>query len=169
MTEIRPGRIGTARPFDRDLFFAEIARLGDWPNAIAAPDPHFVAFVAANFRDKADAELEDFGRKLVEQGAAYLSAWGPDCERMHTRFDLAIIELRPAGDADDVILTTDHADESLDEALWDVLFVAWPAAKYETNCDSVLAIAVGNDEWAPAIRRRLSDPDQLNDAVLSSD
>jgi hypothetical protein len=30
------------------------------------------------------------------------------------------------------------------------LFALWPALKYESNCDSVLAIAVGSDESAIA-------------------
>jgi hypothetical protein len=30
------------------------------------------------------------------------------------------------------------------------VFALWPALKYESNCDSVLAIAVGSDESAIA-------------------
>jgi hypothetical protein len=165
MPHALPQPVEGARVAGRELFFAEAARIDDWPESIDAPDPYFVLFVAADAARIADAELTIFARKLIGQGAACMSAWGPGCGRMHLAFDEADIDLNPDFGADDVIGTTDHADESLDEALWDALFVEWPAPKYEATCDSFLAISVGRDDWAAAVRRRLEDPEGLEAAL----
>jgi hypothetical protein len=90
-----------------------------------------------------------------------MSAWGRGCERVHLAFDEADIELNPDFDATDVIGTTDHGDETLDEALWYALFVEWPAPKYDAACNALLAISVGNDDWASTVRHRLHDPERL--------
>jgi hypothetical protein len=156
-----PGALG------RRLYVAQVGRLQDWPDAIAAPAPHFVLFVAADARAVDDAELEEFARKTLEQGAAYLVAWGPDCGRIHLQFDAA--DINTGRSAEEWIMTEDWADESLDQALWNALFVAWPSGWYESTTKSLLAIAVGNEEWTAAIRRRLADPDQLNEDVVGDE
>lgn len=161
MPHAQPELVEGPGAWGRKLFFAQISGLADWPISIVEPEGHFVLFVAADVTDAPDADLEAFARKLVTQGAVYTCAWGPGCRRLHHSFDAADIALNPESDADHVILTTDHADESLDEALWEALFSAWPAATYESTCNSLLAIAVASDEWASAIRRRLEDPDQI--------
>jgi hypothetical protein len=149
----------------RDLFLAEVARVQDWPGEIEQPDPYFVLFVAADVREIDDDVLDAFARKLLTQGAACVCAWGFGCERTHDRFDWVEIDRNPGFDDEDVILTSVHEDESLDEALWYALFTAWPAPKYEDRCDATLAIAVGDDEWAEQIRRRMGDPAQFIDEL----
>lgn len=131
----------------------------DWPESIVAPGPHFVLFVAGDASSADESDLREFARKLIGQGAAYLAAWGPEAGRVESSFDDADIDLHP--DPDDYLLTVSATDEALDEALWDVLFVASPSPRYEHSCTSLLAITVGNDEWAATIERRLAAPDEL--------
>ena len=162
-----PEPVEGPRALGRRSYVAQIARLQDWPESIDAPEPHFVLFVAANAEGIADAEIDEFARKLIGQGASYLVAWGPDAERVHHRFDVADID---AGRGPEEWIMTEHwADESLDEALWNALFGASPGERYESSTDSLLAIAVGNEEWSATLRRRLADPDQLNDDVVENE
>jgi hypothetical protein len=58
---------------------------------------------------------------------------------------------------DSVIITMWFEDESLDEALWKLLYVAFPANDYERDCHAGLSIIVGNPEWTDLARNRLLD------------
>jgi hypothetical protein len=155
VTIVRPKLILRNGPLGRALFFAHTPQLEVWPTKVATPDPGFVLFVAADFTDIADAVLKEFALKLLEQGAVYVCAWGRDCRRAHLRFDEADIERNPYLD----VLTVDGEGESLDEALWFALFHAWPSGRYESRCNSLLAIAV--DACGSPIEQRLAAPDRL--------
>lgn len=161
MADPAPALIKASGPLNRRLFLAQVPELRDWPAAIEAPEPHFVLFLAANATGVEDDELEAFAHKLLDQGTAYVSVWGPDCERAHACFDTAEVKAYPG--RKEIVMTVDNRDESLDEALWCALFNAWPNAAYEATCGSLLAIAVGDGDWAAQIERRLADPDRLLD------
>jgi hypothetical protein len=105
---------------------------------------------------------------MIDQGIAYLCAWGPDCERVHDIFD----EVHVMREIDEKreyphVMTTWHKDESLDEALWHMLNSAYPDEVLAETCGVDLAVSVANDQWAAHIQRRLSNMSQLNEEVLS--
>ncbi|NGM49440.1 hypothetical protein G5B46_07470 [Caulobacter sp. 602-2] len=54
---------------------------------------------------------------LVDSGCLYAMTWGAGCEAWHDAIDDAFIAAHPAGlpDDDQLIMTTWHDDESLDE------------------------------------------------------
>ena len=73
---------------------------------------------------------------LVERGLAFVSAWGTDCARVETDFDTAIVDRNPNETADNVILTTSHANDSLKEAVEFFVLVAQPAPAYVDGCNT---------------------------------
>jgi hypothetical protein len=58
MPHTQPERIEGARAAGPDLFVGQIPQLQDWPGSIAAPDPYFVLFVAADSAEVADHDLK---------------------------------------------------------------------------------------------------------------
>jgi hypothetical protein len=148
--------IGVESVNERALYVTELPSLDEWPERIEEPVPHFVAFVAADAASVDDEALHAFARKLAAQGAVYVCAWGPGCERLHDAIDA----VAPAG-----VVTTWHADDTLDEALWFALFASSPHASWVETTDSVLAIVVGDPRWAAQVRGRLGNPDGLRTSL----
>ena len=168
MSEARVVRIRRERWRDRDLLLASIRRLEQWPDSTVMPQHHFILFVAVDATSIDDNALEALANKLLGQGAAYVCAWGPECERVHQAFDVAREAVYP-NDAERLVMTTSHADETLAEALWFALFTALPGEGFGDRCDDLLALSVGNDEWTAQIGSWLENPHQLNAEVLATD
>jgi hypothetical protein len=147
--------VGVEPVNERALYVSQVPALGDWPEAIEEPPPHFAAFVAADTTGLAEGDLHVFAGLLLGQGAVHVSAWGPGCERLHDAFDAVLGDTRPR------VETTWHADDTLDEALWFALFASIPDDAYVETTDSVLAIVVGEPQWAAHVRGRVGNPDAL--------
>ncbi|MDP9351207.1 MAG: hypothetical protein M3P51_06680 [Chloroflexota bacterium] len=132
-------------------------RLDPW----SLPSPHFACLLACDAHDMDDEVIVATANQLFDRGLAYFCAWGPDCQRVHDLVDDVILlrELDhpnyPEGDDERYpVMTTWHSEETLDEALWYLLFAARPDEVYEATCKSRLAISVGNDEWGAEIEMR---------------
>jgi hypothetical protein len=147
-------RVGEEPVFERQLFLATLDRLEDYPEELTEPGRNFVLFLAVDGMDVPDAVLTAFARTVLEQGAAYVCVWGPGCEHVHDFFD--------AERGDRLVLTTWHDDETLDQALWFSLFVAFPDESLLAKGQAVLAVVVGHEDWAEQVRGRLSDPGTLH-------
>jgi hypothetical protein len=72
--------------------------------------------------------------------------WGPDCETVHDLVDAAIVQMNPLESSATVVMTTWHAKETIEKAVWFFLNCAWPAAAYEQACESWVAAVIGNAE-----------------------
>ena len=157
----------------RTLYLSVLPRLTEWPDHLAEPDPHFVLFLALDARNVDSEALAAFAQKTYRQGLAYLCAWGPDCERVHDVFDSTLVaddEIREDWEEhDSVVMTAWVTAESLDEALWEALNASLPHKRYESTCDAVLAVVVGNSAWAEHVQRRLADPEALSRDVLEAE
>jgi hypothetical protein len=149
--------VGVEPTHERAMYVVELPRLGDYPDELERPGPHFVAFVAADVAAASDEELARFARTLVTQGASYVCAWGPGCERLRDAVD----EVR------DDVTTSWHQDDTLDEALWFALFATVPDERYLETTDAVLAVVVAEPKWAAQVRGRLGNPKALSDAVVA--
>src|SRR5712664_1559897 len=65
-------------------------------------------------------------RAWVDAGASYICAWGPDSEQVEETFDYASF-LPECGDPlPFTLMTTSHADETLEETLWFAFSAASP-------------------------------------------
>jgi hypothetical protein len=62
-------------------------------------------------------------------------------------------------------MTTWHADDTLDQALWFALYTACPHDQLIETCGATVCIVVGRDDWAADVRAALSDPDALTARV----
>ena len=119
------------------------------------PARRFGCFLAMDASRVGDEMIRELIRALLSAGAAYFATWGPGCQRVHDLIDAERPEDEPG--PDDVVMTTWHDDEDLDEAIWESIYVAMPAGRYENGCEAVVAIVVDAPAAAEQIRRRYSD------------
>ncbi|HZI61482.1 MAG TPA: hypothetical protein VFD62_12250 [Pyrinomonadaceae bacterium] len=164
-----PELIGRNDVTERDLFFLSLPSVLDVPGKLNLPSKYFGVLLVCDARNLEDALVVNLARSLIAQGMRYFCSWGNDCERVHDLLDSVIVEDHPDETDESVIITMWYAHESLDEALWQFLYVAFPANDYEKDCHADLAIIVGNSEWTKQAKNRLSDLDELNKTVVGED
>jgi hypothetical protein len=166
--DVQPQLVRRATSTERALYLARVEDVEHWPDHLDAPKPHFVVFLAMDATALDASRILELGKTLLAQGMVYLCAWGPDCERVHDLFDQAEVERGTSTD-DAFLMTTWHDDESLDEALGFASSATVPSEAYIATCGALVAIVVGNSEWADHVEARLSDPERLNDEVLANE
>ncbi len=146
-------RIAREEVSGRGLYVLELVtpRVGEFE----PPARRFGCFLVMDASRVDDETIRELVRALLGAGAAYFATWGPGCQRVHDLIDAQRPEDEPG--PDDVVMTTWHDDENLDEAIWESIYVAMPAGRYEDGCDAVVAIVVDAPAAAEQIRRRYSD------------
>jgi hypothetical protein len=151
-------RFGIGAVCDRDLSLLELTDLDSLPPTIALPSRHFACLVLLDAQGIEVGSIGRFAESLLSQGAVYVGIWGPDCERVHDIFDEEIVGRGPEVPRfDPGVMTTWHADEDLDDALWFLLEVSYPDDRFFETCGSALVITVGSPMWAAHVREALSD------------
>jgi len=63
-------------------------------------------------------------------------------------------------------MTTWHAKESLDDALFFFLNSTCPDEYYEGSTKCSLAIVIGNKEWSTVVREALTQPREYSERVV---
>ena len=149
---------------ERNLFTLELVAPRELPRHINVGSQYFGTLIAWDARAATHDEIVSFVRTLVDAGSVSFVCWGPDCERVHDIAD----ECDPYKDNDSVIMTTWHADESLDKAIWYFLNTMFAMADFEHAFRSSVAISVGSEPWASAIRAALCDPRSFSARVLAT-
>jgi low affinity Fe/Cu permease len=132
-----------------------------WPTSNPLPAGRFRLFVAADISDVSVHAISEFASAALSQGMVYFSAWGRDCERLHDIIDEVIVEdeigehrfVGPT--ANDVVMTTWHEDETLEEALDFFTTSAIPTNGFAVNSSFRLVICIGNPDWAETATRVL--------------
>jgi hypothetical protein len=160
--------LGTDSVTERELFALELESPEALPATLGLSSPRFACLVAWDARDVEAARIARFARKLIDAGAVYVCAWGPDCERVHDIIDEEEIGPNPPLTVDRVVMTTWHANDSLAEAIWFVLHNSWPDEGYEEGCASTLGVAIGSAQWASEIRDAFSRPREFASQVLGN-
>jgi len=125
-------------------------------NEVSPSDAHFALFVAMNAQGVADNEVLRGAQQLFSKGLACLCAWGPDCERIHDLFDVAARDINSKLSGDDVIMTTWHSRESLEEALWFFVHTAFVTEKFEKTCKDWIIAPISNLEWFDLIKSKFA-------------
>jgi hypothetical protein len=138
------------------LSFRTIAELAE---RLPIRTRYFLLLLAWDAPEKTPQQLMSFFRPLVDRGLVYFCAWGSRCEAVHDAVDQCDIQKHhEAGKAlcnDSIVMTTWHARESLQEALWFFKTCAMPAESFDpSNCDR-FAVAVGNLNWGPEMEKAL--------------
>jgi hypothetical protein len=159
----------TTTESDRSVFSLAIDALDSFPSKLSLPRQHFVLLVACDATLIENSVVAKFAKLIMDLGAVYVCAWGPDCERVHDIFDEVFVD-HGIQDTNSWphVMTTWHENESLDEALWFMLNTAYPDEAVVRTCNACLAVSVANDDWAAQINRRLTNLVELDEAVLGT-
>jgi hypothetical protein len=145
----------------RDHFrVLELATL-HWPSLLPIPSRRFRLFVAADVTAISTEVISEFAYTALKSGMVYFCSWGPDCSRFHDIVDEVIVEddlgerLFVSSNEDDVVMTTWHEKDHLEEALDFFINWAYPDGNFADDSDHWLAISLNNSEWAESIRRKI--------------
>lgn len=132
----------------------------------------FVCLLAWDTGVDQDAEITWLARHLRGAGCAYICCWGRGAGNVEDLFDLVDIERNPEADADEILMSTCHEREPLNDALWFAMFAAYPS-RQQGDTRTVLALTIGSPDYAHLIRMSMSKPDEFNSRmcaqVLDSD
>src|SRR3954470_16679509 len=160
--------------YGRALYLSTISHLEQWPATLAEPRPYFVLLLMLDASKFTDEQVRAFADKIAAQGVGYVYAWGPDADRVHFIFDLALYVdnddlRREAEENDTIILTSSDENEDLDDAIYFGVFHAHPDDYYYApeGWNPLLAIVVGSPDWADQVRRRFLDTEALSEDVLA--
>lgn len=154
--------IGKNEVTQRELHLLSLPTLQAHLPNLELPSPYFGAFLVCDADQIADTVIVELAHSLLRQGLVYFCVWGKDCERVHDLFDDVIVELDPCETKESVRMTFWLDGESLDEALWHFLYVAFPADNYWENCKAELIVVIGDERAASQIRARLTDQSALS-------
>jgi len=141
----------------REVWLREASRVEDWPRELPWTSAGFGLLFAADHAVDATAIAED----AVARGVAFVCAWGPGCAMVEEAFDEAIVGSGREETKHDVVLTTSHAEESLEEALEFFLDAATPSRDRAKDCQAWCILALGKGlakRFERALRRRGATP-----------
>jgi len=163
-------RAGYESTTERSLYTLGVAEPLDVVGIKEFPTSHFACFIAWDALQSSKALVTSVVERLLYAGATYICAWGPGCNGVHDVADEA--RESQCGGADDrahpVVMTTSHASDSLQDALWVFLFLTFPDERFEEPTRSGLAITIGNSVWEEQIRQALQDPAAFAGRALAS-
>lgn len=133
----------------------------EWPTSLTLATRRFCLFIAADSSGSTADVISEFALAALHQGMVYCAVWGPGCERFHDIIDEMVArdglnERRFVGPTpNDVIMTTWHADESIEEALEFFTMSALPTEGLLADSDFRVVACIGNPEWATIASRVL--------------
>jgi hypothetical protein len=151
---------------NRKLAYCEIE---DYNSSIILSPDKSTYFNCFLYWNDSSVNKNDYGfiKQLIKYGCIYFDIWGPDCEKQHDLVDEILEQIYPNSNEDDVILTSWHSDESLNDALWTFLCANYPANKYWNDCRFSLALSIkGTADNRQIIRNALINPDEFSRIVL---
>lgn len=150
----------------RPLCLLKGVRLAEWSGGPGIP--LFTALLAIDATRYSDEEITALAARLAQSQIGYLRAWGPGCGRVDFLFDTEFIDAEQRGEQRPFLMTSssEDADESLAEAVWYAIYVAWSDVEQD-----VPAVVFGSDreEWCAEIRAWLCDLDALDREVVDDD
>jgi hypothetical protein len=164
---VSPEFIGRDSATERDLFALALPSPEALPERVRLSSPRFICLVAWDATGVSAQRIGVFARKLLDSGAVYVCAWGPDCKRVHDIIDEEEVGPNPPEEVDRLVMTTWHDDEPLTEAIWFALNSSCPDEGYLEGSDSVLGVAIGSAAWFAEIRSAFSDPGRFSAQVLA--
>ena len=154
-----------------ELYSLHVSFLRDIAGKLSVPTAGFTVLIACDSEGLSSDEIRDCAKALIAKGVVYVCCWGNGCERFHDILDEVWItcgteEKSSTVASNSTLMTTWHDDESLDDALWHLLFTAWPPAGDESAFYSIVAVSVNDINWADQITSRLSDIRRFGDEML---
>ncbi len=138
---------------NRQVWLLGATSVDKWPSTMPWSCVGFGLLLAVDHAVDATELAED----AVARGVAFVCTWGPGCAIVEDAFDDAIVTSGRAETKHDVVLTTSHAEESLEEALEFFLDAATPSRDRVKGCGAWFVFAVGEGlraRFERALRRR---------------
>ena len=138
----------------------EVPRL-EWPATLEVPSKRFRLLVAADVNRASTQAISDFALSALKRGMVYFCAWGQGCEGFHDIVDEIVVGngatdqgvSGPSGS--DVVMTTWHDDETLEDALEFLTTSAVPTDGFAPDSDFRLVICVASQQWAAQAQKFL--------------
>lgn len=155
--------IGTDRETERELYLLDLSSPDDFPTSLNTCGKYSTVLLAWDATNVEAAQIASLAQRLIEAGAVYFCTWGSDCERVHDIIDEQWVGDTSSITNDPTLMTTWHAHDTLDEAIWFALYAALPIDKYFDDCRSVIAVCIGNSDWAATIRSAFVDTRRFNE------
>lgn len=124
---------------EREVWVLEAESARDWP----AHPPWSSAGFCLLFAAEHVVDVTRLAQAALDQGLAFACSWGPGCEMIEETFDEVIVSRGGDETEDDVVLTTSHAGETLEEAIEFFLDVATPASAREPSCGAWTIFPLG--------------------------
>lgn len=150
------------RSSPQPLFVLDAPTLAESLSSLSGlPSVNFVTLLIADFESLDGQELGGWTAELVRLGCRYFCAWGKGCEMAHEVFDEECSIFDP--EVESVIMTTDHGNETLEEAIWFALNVAVPASPYDQNWNGILGISINDPDSTGKLRSAFADPVTFSD------
>jgi len=147
-----------------DFAVVEVSELV-WPASLNLPSKRFRLLIAADTANCTVDVISEFAESALIKGMVYFCAWGSGCSRFHDIVDEVIVgdelgahRFAPPS-SEDVIMTTWHDDESLEEALDFFTTCAFPTDGYAEHSGYRVVICLANSEWASTARKFLREAD----------
>ncbi|MDP6929260.1 MAG: hypothetical protein QF412_06120, partial [Planctomycetota bacterium] len=140
----------------QSLHLLNLEELAAWPEDLQLTSPHFRLFLACDARHIAAEQTQRFADKILDQGAAYVSLWGPDSYRIDTVIEEAdSLRNLNAAPGRPVVATSWHRTEPLKEAIWFFLNCTEADPAFQNTCNTWLAASIGNVQWFDDIWHQL--------------
>jgi len=136
-----------------------------WPATLEIPSKRFRLLVVGDTSQLSVRAISDLAAAALERGMVYCCCWGEGCERFHDIVDEVIVadDLGPrkfsGSKPDDVIVTTWHEDEPLEEALYYFAQLAIPTGGFHSGSEFHLVLCLNNPEWAEQSKKYLQSLD----------
>jgi hypothetical protein len=163
-------RIGIDDVSERALLLLDADSSADLPAKIVVGSKYFVSLLALDARAVETSDIAHVARVLLDAGCVYFCCWGPGCERVHDIIDEEYVgNGTSVNDDESTIITTWHTEDSLEEAAWFALNVAFPDDRFFDGCKAVVSISIGNPVWKAALERALANPRALAGRVVAGD
>lgn len=146
--------------------------LQGWSWPAGAGVDWYTAFIAADARDVSVERVSALANAMLSHRCAYVSVWGPGCERVHDIFDEVFVERSYLQQGHDSIsewsqdipflMTTWHEHESLASALRFALYTAIPSddGYYEERPPTFVALA--EPQYRDSVRGLILDRERLD-------
>ena len=142
----------------RQLLLYHASSLNTVSDSLDPDCRHFVAMLVCDGRNLSADNIAKVARNLIDSGCAYFCCWGDDCERVHDIFDEEWVGDGFNSHSDDTILTTWHADDTLEQFIEFSLLHTQPTPGYEDECNALIAIVIDDAEHASTIQAAFSHP-----------
>lgn len=168
MSTSRPPELLGSDARGRPVLLVRVPRLTDLPARFSLPRPAFLLFVAMVATAESHDARRDFATAAIDDGCAYMCAWGPMCTWLDDDFDMVQVMRDVARDEADpgvskrdpapFVMTTWHDGVPIEEALGFWFDLAEPDESCTRRLPPgqvpcLLAVVVGDPAWADAVRR----------------